>query len=205
MARFGIEQADNYGGQGGGGFFSLKNDHDTARVRFLYNSIDDVEGFAVHQVEIDGKKRWVNCLREYGEPVDACPMCKSGSFTTVKYFVPLYNVDTGAIVVWERGKKFGAKLSSLCSRYPNLVSHIFEIERVGAKGDTNTTYEIYEVGSDDTTLEDFEIPNPLGTVVLDKTPEELEEFLDTGSFDSAPVQRRGGRDTGDRGRRREAF
>ena len=30
MARFNAQEADNYGGQGGGGFFSLKNDKDVA-------------------------------------------------------------------------------------------------------------------------------------------------------------------------------
>ena len=42
MARFRASEADNYGGNGGGGFFSLSNDGDTAQVRFMYNGIDDV-------------------------------------------------------------------------------------------------------------------------------------------------------------------
>ena len=73
MARFNTETAEHYGGNGGAGYFSLKNDKDVAQVRFMYNSIDDVEGYAVHQVEIDGKKRYVNCLREYNQPIDTCP------------------------------------------------------------------------------------------------------------------------------------
>ena len=39
MARFNTETADKYGRQGGAGYFSLKNDKDVARVRFMYNSI----------------------------------------------------------------------------------------------------------------------------------------------------------------------
>ena len=75
----------------------------------------------------------------------------------------------------------------MCSRYPNTVSHIFEIERNGRPGDTQTTYEIYETGeTPDVTMEQFDVPNPLGTIILDKTAEEMEEFLTSGSFDGVP-------------------
>ena len=71
MGRVRYDEVDKYGGQGGAGFFSLKDDGDTARVRFMYNGIDDVEAFAVHQIEgEDGRKRYVNCLREYRQPLD---------------------------------------------------------------------------------------------------------------------------------------
>lgn len=180
--KIGVNDAENYGSNGGGGFFSLKDDKDTAQVRFLYDSIEDVEGFAVHEVEIDGKKRAVNCLREYGQPMDDCPFCKAGYPVRVKYYVPLVQIKDGKTVLWERGKKFGQKLSSMCARYPHLYSHIFEIERNGKAGDQQTTYEIYEVGQDDVNLDDFEVQNPLGTVVLDKTAEDMQYFIDRGVF-----------------------
>lgn len=198
MARFNTETADKYGGQGGAGYFSLKNDKDVARVRFMYNGIDDVEGYAVHQVEIDGKKRYVNCLREYNEPKDKCPFCRENKFTAAKLFVPIYNMDEEKVQVWERGKKFIAKISSICARYPDVVSHVFEIERNGKKGEQTTTYEIYEVDKDETTLEDLpEVADPLGTIVLDKSADDMEFFLDNGYFppdgDEAPVRRRSSR------------
>lgn len=195
MARFKHDEVDHYGGQGGAGYFSLKNDKDVATVRFMYNDIDDVEGYAVHQVEIDGKKRYVNCLREYNQPVDVCPFCRERHFQTAKLFIPLYNVDEDRVQIWERGKKFFAKISSICARYENLVSHKFEIERNGKPGSTQTTYEIYEVGKDSTTLEDLpELPNILGSVVLDKSAEDMEYYLQEGVFppdeDDVPVRRR---------------
>ena len=198
MARFNTETADKYGGQGGAGYFSLKNDKDVARVRFMYNGIDDVEGYAVHQVEIDGKKRYVNCLREYNEPKDKCPFCRENKFTAAKLFVPIYNMDEEKVQVWERGKKFISKISSICARYPDVVSHVFEIERNGKKGEQTTTYEIYEVDKDETTLEDLpEVADPLGTIVLDKSADDMEFFLDNGYFppdgDEAPVRRRSSR------------
>lgn len=219
MARFKADEAERYGGQGGAGYFSLKNDKDVARVRFMYNSIDDVEGFAVHQIEIDGKKRYVNCLREYSDPVDKCPFCRDKKFQTAKLFIPLYNIDEDKVQIWERGKKFFSKISSLCARYASnskLVSHVFEIERNGKPHETTTTYEIYEVDKDDTTLEDLpETRDILGTVVLDKSADDMDFFLDNGYFppegDEAPVRRRSNRneeeelpfnDREDRGTRR---
>lgn len=195
MGRFRHDEVDHYGGQGGAGYFSLKNDKDVARVRFMYNDIDDVEGYAVHQVEIDGKKRYVNCLRDYNEPLDKCPFCKAHQFQQAKLFIPLYNEDEGRVQVWERGKKFFQKISSICSRYSDLVSHTFEIERNGKSGSTQTTYEIYETGKDDTTLEDLpELPQIIGGLILDKSAEEMEYYLENGEFPSEehdePVRRR---------------
>lgn len=195
MARFKHDEVEHYGGNGGAGYFSLKNDKDVATVRFMYNSVDDVEGYAVHTVEIDGKKRYVNCLRDYNQPLDACPFCREKMFQTAKLFIPIYNVDQKKVQVWERGKKFFSKISSICARYPNVVSHKFEIERNGAKGETTTTYEIYEVGSDDTTLDDLpEALDPIGSVILDKSAEDMEYFIESGTFppeeDEMPVRRR---------------
>ena len=203
MAVFSVNEADKFGGQGGGGFFRLVDDHDTARVRFLYTGIEDVQGMSVHQVEIDGKKRYVNCLKEYGAPIDSCPFCAKGMFTTAKYFIPVYNIDEDKIQIWERGKQFGGKLTSMCSRYSNLVSHTFEIERIGKKGDTGTTYEIYETGVDENvSIDDFDVPSILGGVVLDKSAEEMEYYDKHGDFpsadsdsDNAPIRRRSERRT----------
>ena len=197
MARFNANDAEKYGNGGGAGYFSLKNDKDTAQVRFLYHGIDDVVGYSVHAVEIDGRTRYVNCPRNYNDPVDTCPLCKDHKFTTAKMFIPLYNIDEDKVQLWERGKRFFSQISSLCGRYAGrnpLCAQVFEIERNGAKGDTNTTYQIYAVGGpDDTQLEDLpEAPDVLGTMILDKSFEELENFVQTGSFDNEeqPVRRR---------------
>lgn len=210
MGRVRYDEIDKYGGQGGAGFFSLKDDGDTARVRFMYNGIDSVEAYAVHQVEgDDGRKRYVNCLREYREPLDACPFCRERKPTQVKLFVPIYNVDEDKVQLWERGKKFVQKMTSLCGRYSNsetpLCAHEFDIERKGKKGDTSTTYEIYEVDKDNTTLDDLpDVPNPIGGIILDKSADDMDFYLESGYFppdgdeaDDAPVRRRDSRDRGD--------
>ena len=199
MGRFNYSEADKYGGNGGTSYFSLKNDKDVARVRFMYGGIDDVEGYAVHQIDIGDRKRYVNCLRNYNDPIDMCPFCSAKKPQYAKLFVPLYDVDEERVKIWERGKKFFDKISSICARYAHgsdLVNHEFEIERNGKAGSTQTTYEIYEVSKDDTTLEDLpDIPPVLGGMVLDKTAEEMEYYLQNGDFPSdgnsdEPIRRR---------------
>lgn len=199
MGTFKYDEAEKYGGHGGAGYLSLKNDGDIARVRFMYKSIDDVTGYAVHQVEIDGRKRYINCKRNYNDPIDACPFCREHIPQLAKLFIPVYDVDEDKVKIWERGKKFFAKISSICARYANnneLVAQVFDIERNGAAGNTQTTYEIYAVdGPDNTTLEDLpEFEGVMGGVVLDKSIDDMEYYIESGQFPpevgEAPVRRR---------------
>ena len=112
MARFQAKDVENYKTSNGGSFFSLANDKDYARVRLMYNDMNDVELFSVHEVEVNGQTYWVNCLREYDQPVDDCPLCKAGNRLQVKMWVPLYLVDTDEVKIWERGRTFISKLES---------------------------------------------------------------------------------------------
>lgn len=188
MGRFKYIEADRYGGTGKSDYLSLPNDRDKAKVRFMYNSIEDVEGIAVHQVTVDGKYRYVNCLRDYNSPLDDCPFCRSGNKQLAKIYVPIFNRDEQRVQVWERGKTIIPELSSLCARYSNsttpLCAQPFEIERRGVKGDTNTTYGIYPDGpADNTKLQDLPEPLPiLGKFVLDKSAEDMEFYIETGKF-----------------------
>lgn len=200
MARFKADQADNYGGQGGGGFFGIANDKETKQVRFMYETVDDIEGMSVHKVEVNGKDRYVNCLREYNQPKDDCPFCRENKPVQARLLIPVYNLDEDAVQIWDRGKTMFQKMTSLCSRYAtknNLVNNIFEVERNGKPKDTKTIYEIYQIDKDDTEIDDLgEIPKVLGGVVLDKTADDMEYFLETGEFpptddeDEQPVRRR---------------
>lgn len=185
MAEFKIDEVNKYGGQGGGGYFSLRNDRDQARVIFPFRGAEDIKGYSVHKVKVNGKDRYVNCLHEYGQPKDDCPLCAKGDFTMVKFFIPVYNVAQQRMQTWERGKKFGDELVSLCAHNPNIVTHGFEIERLGKQGDPKTQYMIHPDRTNDDpnrTPEDFEVTNPVGTIILDKSYEELSQYVATGSF-----------------------
>ncbi len=181
MARFNASMVENYKPAGAGSFFSLANDGDYESVRLMYNTMEDVELFSVHEVEVNGQTYWVNCLREYDQPVHECPLCAAGNKLQVKMWVPLYLTKTQEVKVWERGRTFVSKLESAARRYNPLCSCIFEIERNGKKGDQNTTYELMYVEKDDTQLQDLpELPQVAGSIVKELTADQMEDYLQTG-------------------------
>jgi hypothetical protein len=203
--KFSMEEFDSYSPELTG-YFSLKNDGDTCRVRFMYESMNDLEGHCVHKVNLrNGGFRFVDCLRSYDEPAENCPLCSSPNTDDrklqSKIWVPIYKVETGEAVLWERGKSFYKN-----TLYPLMVEkgkpfcgNIFTIERHGAAGDMSTTYEVVFESFDDTVLDDFdEIPNPADNIILSKTYEELEKFVKTRTFDddsSPDIFKRGSSNT----------
>lgn len=206
MGTFNYEDADKYGGSGSGGsYFKLENDMDVAKVRILGRDMNDFPGYACHEVEVNGSRRLVNCLREYRDPVDVCPFCAAKKKIIAKCFIPLYNLDTEEVQMWERGKSFFKTLSGYVSRHKDVYSWVTEVERHGKPKDTGTTYQLYDDGKDDDVkLEDFEIPEILGRYVLDKTAEDMEYYLDNDEFpddgaddNDVAVKRRGSRDRDD--------
>lgn len=180
MARFSFSEADNYGVTNQGSFFSLKNDKDTARVRFLYDSVEDVPGYSVHPVRIGDRDRYVNCLRSYNESVDKCPLCAAGNKIKPRLFVKLYNEDAGECQLWERGKNFYSVLSGLSSRYKPLYNEIIEIERNGKPKDLQTTYQPYPIENKPVNIDDFECPEPEGLCYLEWSAEEMNNYIMTG-------------------------
>lgn len=174
------------------GRFVLKKNGDKARVRFMYETINDVGGHSVHKVKLpDGSFRWVECLREYGDPAELCPLCDSPDYNdkklSSKIWVPLYNEDTQEVVTWERGKKFWSSqlYPLMVERGEPFCGNVFVITRVGEPGDIETTYEITFDECDGKILEDLDEMPSMENVVLEKTFEELQKFVKTRSFDDA--------------------
>lgn len=201
MARFKADEVSKYSSSsGGGGFFNIANDKEVKAVRFLYDSVDDIEGTTVHKIKLknkDGelKDRYVNCLRAYDDPIDMCPFCREKIATQARLFIPLYNIDEDEVQVWDRGKTMFQKLVSQCERAvrskkgdaTSIVNHVFEVERNGKPKDKKTTYELYEVHDHDygdASLDDFEIPQIIGpkSFVLDKSADEMEYYLEEDEF-----------------------
>ena len=206
MARLTGENIEQFRPSGGGNrtnYFTLKDDKDTARARLLYNGAEDIDGYVVHRVKVGDYERPVNCLYETGGTIDDCPFCKAGIKKQARMFIPLFNEDAGEIQIWERPNSFYSKISGLCSRFPNIVSRVFEIERNGAANYQKTDYSFYPIGdADGTTIEDIlddcgldELPKVLGTKVMDKSAEDMDYYIQHGSFpdntDDTPVRRRG--------------
>lgn len=184
MAMFNMNDADNYGSSSKGSFFVLKDDGDKARVRFLYNGMDDIMGYAVHRVQVGDKERYVNCLRAYNEPLDKCPFCAAQMKITPRLFLKLYNEDTGETQIWERSKSYYQKLSGYANRYKPLYNEVIEIERHGKKGDKQTDYQFFPIENTPIEIDDekYECSDPLGTIILDKTADEMVEYINTGDF-----------------------
>lgn len=197
MARVSYEDSEKYFSGSGSDWFQLKNDGDVARVQFMLNSIDDIPIFSTHRVKIGDKERYVDCLRNPQDPIDACPFCAAGMPAKAVRFIVMFQHDDNKVKIWERGRQFISKLQGLINRYNPLEDKVFEIERHGKSGDTSTKYEIYPLdGVDPVNMDEVEMPELEGSLILQKTAEEMEVYLDTGNFPnddegSAPVRRRG--------------
>ncbi len=198
-------EMNNVGNGGNGndvGFFTLKNDNDEAVVRFMCDSTDDFEILTVHDVQIGQRYRKVNCIRDPREPLDNCPLCKSGTRISNRFFIKLiqYNrvtdPNTGVqsivpqAMIWERSTAYAKTLKSYLDNYGPLSDIICKIIRHGKAGDMQTTYEIVPnlsktVFPDEAYVKDptlFGTFEAFGTIVMDRTYEEMAQFLATGEF-----------------------
>lgn len=196
MARISMEDADRYYSGSNSEWFQLKNDGDVARVQFMFDDVSEIPAFSTHRVKIGDKERQVDCLRSPREPIEKCPLCAAGIPCKAAKFVLMYQHDDGKVKIWERGRQFISKLQGLVNRYSPLSQHVFEIERHGKAGDTSTKYEVYPLdGVEPVNISDLEDPTLEGTIILTKSFEEMEEYLETGAFpetdDTQPVTRRG--------------
>lgn len=176
------------------GFFGLKNNGDEAIVRFAFDSLDDLEFVAVHNVSVNGKYRKANCIRELNESVDKCPLCKAGIPLQQRVFVPLiqYDLDNRdnngrpsySAKVWERSVSFAKKLQTHINNYGNLSEHVFKITRIGAAGDMKTTYDVSicmpQIYNPELYVKDFSAFDNytvIGTIVIDEDEDGLQQIL----------------------------
>ncbi|GEM_PF-6752325 len=197
-------------------YFQLKQHNDAAEVRLLYNDPEEIQYDAVHKVVIDPttkKEKWVDCLRTHTDPVDMCPLCQSGMPVQLRLFLQLFVINklVGADVlpvnrpaIFERGKGYGDVVSTGIRRAKlPLVANIFEIVRSGAANSKETTYPLTLLPADKpdtTTLEDCGEPVEREKLILVKTADEMNFYLQHGYFENndaeqgagsqPPVQRR---------------
>lgn len=202
MARISFEAVQNDTNTGGGNndgikIFSLKNDGDEAIVRIMHDSVEDFDIITTHPVKIGDKYRKVSCIRDPREPMDNCPLCKAGVKIQQRFYIHMiqYIVDNnGAViakpVVWERAAgQYATKIKTLIDEYGPLSDSIFKIRRNGKAGDMDTTYEILygnpTIYRADLYPKDVNLFNgytALGTKVLDRSFEDISQFMATGNF-----------------------
>lgn len=191
MGRINPNDYDKYDSQNNSNseWLKLQNHGDVARVQFLYDSYNDLETFACHKVKVgvseSGRdiERLVDCKRNYDDPIDMCPFCAAGMPVKPVTMVSMFDHKDQKVKIWERGTTFRKQLESFFNRYPKLSDMVFEIERNGQKGDKKTTYQLFPMPDvEPVDVSEVERPEFLGTVIMDKTPEEMQIYIDTGSF-----------------------
>lgn len=156
-------------------YFKLENDKDSTKVRFLYEfaesnpeclNLSDVDCYVVHDIEIGGKRRVRQCADVDGV-AGQCPDCLSGNKAKLKTFIQLVDLRDNKVKVWERSGKYATKLLGLVARYGPLCSRIYEVERNGVKGSTDTEYNLYALDTDGKTLADLpERLDIMGTMII---------------------------------------
>ena len=183
------------------GFFTLRNDNDEAIVRFMCDSTDDFEILTVHDIKIGDKYRKINCIRDFHDPVDNCPLCASGTKINQRFFIKMIQYDkstdnTGNVVItpkamiWERSTAYAKTLKSYLDNYGPLSDVICKIIRHGKAGDMQTTYEIVPNLNKNIYRDEIYVKNPalfgdftaFGTIVMDRTYDEIMQFQMTGQF-----------------------
>lgn len=178
------------------GFFSLKNDGDEAIVRIMHDSTDSFDLVTTHPIQLGSRYRRVNCIRDPRDPMDNCPLCKAGSKIEQRFYIHLIQYvkdDSGNVVaqatIWERSASYAVTIKNLIDEYGPLSDCIFKIRRSGEAGSMQTKYSILygnpqvyrpEFYPKDESL--FEGYSVVGTAVLDKSFDEISEFMVTGEF-----------------------
>lgn len=183
------------------GFFSLKSDGDEAIVRILCDSISDLDILTVHPVTVGQSNfpnRNVNCLRTPHEPLEKCPFCNSGEKVKQRVFIKLLQYDENRephAVVWDRpAGTYVPKLKSYIDNYGPLSNIMCKIIRHGSGLDTtydiipNINPQVYTLENYKKDISAFEEFKVLGRMVLDKTYEEMVEFMRTGNFPERPKE-----------------
>lgn len=179
--------------------FALKNDGDEAIVRFMHDDVASFDIVTTHSVTINGKFRSVNCLRGPRDPMENCPLCATGANTQNVMFIHLIEYirdDQGNIVpvpkVWSRSLSYATRIKSLINEYGPLSQCLFKIHRNGAAGSRDTSYDILFAPDRIYPSQNYPIPEGVfdnysatGTIVLDKSFDDLTTFVNTGRMPEA--------------------
>lgn len=174
-------------------FFGLKNDKDEAIVRIMHDSPADFDIVYVHPVQINGKFRKVNCIRNPYEPIENCPFCEAQKPLNKRIYIHLIEYtknEDGTITatpkIWERSSSYVTTLKNLCDEYAPLSNNLFKIKRNGVAGSMDTTYDILyappTIYNPDIYTKDESLVADLkaiGTAVIDNDYNQLKNLLAT--------------------------
>ena len=187
---------------GNAGFFGLKDDGDTALVRFLIDSQDDLNCTFTHRVKVNGKERNIECLSNVASAqlsAETCPFCAAKKKRQVKMFIPLFDMENDQVLIWERGISYIDQITTeILMRYPEPYKEVFIIQRCGERNNMETVYKFIHQEdskgqySKDIELSDFEIPDVYegDQYLVHKNAEEMEFYLENDMFEDEMPKRR---------------
>ena len=203
------EQAQSSGDGTKVGYFKLKDDGDIAVARINISSTDEFMFAAVHTVQAGGKWLKVSCHNPLGMNAGGCALCNANqanpkgtiSKSTKKLFIPMIvsyrdpqsatGYSTPAPVVWDRPAGFSRELANKLMVAGNLKDVLVLITRNGKANDMQTTYSVdvlpatHPVFKPEMIPADFSAFNNFNIAkhsYWEKTAEEINAFLTTGSF-----------------------
>ena len=180
------------------GWFQLKDDGDTATVRFLRKGITgtdpnsgepeyDLDVFEVHKMDVDGsgRDRTVLCKGE------SCEICRAGNKPQLRVFFQMLNTDEKdpdkQVQIWERGITDLKQVLGIIDEYGDLTERDIKIKRSGAKGSMKTAYQFFPKDRSERELP--EAQDLVGSLILDLDRDEqikaLEGRLQTKKNDNA--------------------
>lgn len=175
-----LSKYDN-GGFSKTGWFQLKDDGDTATVRFLHKGEVGVEEgtqepkfdfpiYEVHKLDVDGsgRDRTVLCKGE------GCELCRAGNKPQLRMFLQMLNLDEKdkdkQVQLWERGLTDIKAMIGLAGEYGDLTQRDIKIKRSGAKGSLKTVYQYFPKDKSERDLP--EPQNLVGSLILDLNRED---------------------------------
>lgn len=152
-------------------------------MRLLSETMDDLDVVTYHEVGEGGARRRVSCL-EMG-----CPLCRVGKRDTpigarrVAVFFPLIDQRDGVVKIWERSMwSVEKEIKMVLERCQKpLCGQKIEVVRRGAKGNIQTSYQLFAERPDDMTLKSLpERPALFGDdgVISEMNAAEMEEIIE---------------------------
>lgn len=169
--------------------FRIANDGESVDVIFLYRSKADMLVADVHYINSSEYSGYAHCCEA------GCPACARGIRVQTKLFIPVYNIDKGAIEFWDRTMTFEPQMQKdVFDRFPNPSEYVFRITRHGAYRDRNTRYDITAVGKNsvmsyDQILAKFnaKMPDYYENIVKSISVADLTRMLTVQNTPAAPV------------------
>lgn len=182
------------------GYFSLKNNKDEAVVRFMHSSPADFDINLVHRMNVDGRTRNVNCIRELNQSAEACPACAAGiplKKTIYIHLLEYVKQEDGSFKAvpkfWERSSAYITTMANLCNEYGDLSEYLFKIKRNGEAGSVDTTYDIMfaspAIYRNDIYTKDpeaFKDITALGKAIVNKSFNELDRLVNPATASAEP-------------------